>query len=480
MINVKVIKTIGVLAAIVIVLFLVGAFPLTALGPDDFKTPIYTYAGSNPYYVADVNIGMEMSKTSYGVTETKTVIGGFITLSNEPPGGVSAASNWVLYVDNYDFVWSLDGGASFGTVSWKTTNAVIGVAGLNNKILVAPGNTVTPPSAAVGTEITGMLALKMRASSSQGSLPLSAFYSATFTYKIIADTNVNNPPITTVSGTPTTGILPLTVNFVGTATDSDGSISSYKWDFGDGSTSSSYATTTHIYNAVGSYTATFTATDDDGAKTTKTLTISVNAMSQNTPPVITTFYINPGQGTMPLTITAQVTATDVGGSISSYKWDFGDGSTSSTPTASHTYSTIGSFTVTVLITDNDGATTTETGVVVVSSALPNGDTDNDGLPDTWEMQYWGNLAQTASADPDLDDLTNLQEYQGGTDPTVSDKETEEYTWVTMGYLALLGGIIAGVLIYAFAPIPPKFKAFLALAIAMGGIILAHLYNTGVM
>jgi hypothetical protein len=51
---------------------------------------------------------------------------------------------------------------------------------------------------------------------------------------------------------------------------------------------------------------------------------------------------------------------------------------------------------------------------------PSNDTDNDGLPDTWEVQYWGNLAQTASDDPDGDGFTNLQEYVNVTNPIVSD------------------------------------------------------------
>jgi YD repeat-containing protein len=46
------------------------------------------------------------------------------------------------------------------------------------------------------------------------------------------------------------------------------------------------------------------------------------------------------------------------------------------------------------------------------------DTDNDGLPDWWEMLHFGNLSQTATGDFDGDGLTNLQEYQMGTDPKV--------------------------------------------------------------
>jgi len=46
----------------------------------------------------------------------------------------------------------------------------------------------------------------------------------------------------------------------------------------------------------------------------------------------------------------------------------------------------------------------------------NADRDGDGLPDWWEWRSFGNLDETASGDPDGDGLTNLQEYQRGSDP----------------------------------------------------------------
>jgi hypothetical protein len=48
------------------------------------------------------------------------------------------------------------------------------------------------------------------------------------------------------------------------------------------------------------------------------------------------------------------------------------------------------------------------------------DTDNDGLPDDWEMFYFGNLNQGPNDDPDGDGVSNLAEYRAGTDPTRSD------------------------------------------------------------
>lgn len=55
------------------------------------------------------------------------------------------------------------------------------------------------------------------------------------------------------------------------------------------------------------------------------------------------------------------------------------------------------------------------------------DTDNDGLSDVWETTYFGNLTQTASGNPDLDGLTNLQEQNAGTNPTVADTDGDGLT-----------------------------------------------------
>lgn len=49
-------------------------------------------------------------------------------------------------------------------------------------------------------------------------------------------------------------------------------------------------------------------------------------------------------------------------------------------------------------------------------ANSNGDTDNDGLPDAWEIANFGNLGQSATGDPDRDGYSNLVENQNGSDP----------------------------------------------------------------
>jgi|GEM_PF-2605127 len=66
----------------------------------------------------------------------------------------------------------------------------------------------------------------------------------------------------------------LTADFSNTSTDSDGSIVSYSWDFGDGNSSNS-ANPSHSYNAAGTYTVNLTVTDDDGASDSTSQPITV-------------------------------------------------------------------------------------------------------------------------------------------------------------------------------------------------------------
>jgi PKD repeat protein len=88
----------------------------------------------------------------------------------------------------------------------------------------------------------------------------------------------NQAPVAVIAGSPTSGIVPLTVNFSGSGSyDPDGSIASYSWTFGDGGTASS-ATATHTYNSTGSYTVQLRVTDNGGASGSATQIITVNPL----------------------------------------------------------------------------------------------------------------------------------------------------------------------------------------------------------
>ena len=107
--------------------------------------------------------------------------------------------------------------------------------------------------------------------------------SANKTYQITAVPWGNLAPVAAVTATPTTGNFPLNVTF-GSAgsTDSDGTIVSRAWTFGDGGTSTA-ASPSHTYAAAGTYNAVLTVTDDDGANDVAAVTITV---TDPTPPPV--------------------------------------------------------------------------------------------------------------------------------------------------------------------------------------------------
>ena len=85
----------------------------------------------------------------------------------------------------------------------------------------------------------------------------------------------NRPPIATFTGSTTSAQTGVSVNFDATSSsDPDGTIISYLWDFGDGSTSSG-VTASHSYASAGSYTVRLTVSDNSGSSTSTTYTVTV-------------------------------------------------------------------------------------------------------------------------------------------------------------------------------------------------------------
>jgi subtilase family serine protease len=71
-----------------------------------------------------------------------------------------------------------------------------------------------------------------------------------------------------------------------------------------------------------------------------------------------------------LTVNFTNTSTDSGGTINAYSWTFGDGGTSTSASPSHTYTTAGTYTVTLKVTDSTGASNSASQSVTVSSSTP--------------------------------------------------------------------------------------------------------------
>jgi len=96
-------------------------------------------------------------------------------------------------------------------------------------------------------------------------------------------TTTNAVP-TASPGGPYSGLTGTAISFNGSGSrDSDGSIASYRWDWGDGAAAESGATPSHTYASSGTYTVRLTVTDNGGATGTATTTASVQTQSTTSP-----------------------------------------------------------------------------------------------------------------------------------------------------------------------------------------------------
>jgi PKD repeat protein len=182
-------------------------------------------------------------------------------------------------------------------------------------------------------------------------------YSNTRTATVTVAAGSNVAPVANFTSTTSA----LTANFTDTSTDSDGTIASRSWNFGDG-TSSTLTNPSKTYAAAGTYTVTLTVTDNGGLSNTRTAAVTVSAPANAAPTANFTF------ATSGLTANFTDTSTDSDGTIASRSWNFGDSTTSTATNPSKTYTAAGTYTVTLTVTDNGGATNTRTQSVTVTAS----------------------------------------------------------------------------------------------------------------
>ena len=154
-------------------------------------------------------------------------------------------------------------------------------------------------------------------------------------------------------------------NFASTSTD-DAEVTEWSWDFnGDGNPDATTANASFTYAAAGDFNVSLTVRDAPGLSHTKTSTITIDpAAPVNTPP---TAGFTHSCTAVDCTFTS--TSTDVApGTIASYAWTFGDGATADVSNPSHSYAVIAQtdFTVTLTVTDDQGATDVESRTVTVA------------------------------------------------------------------------------------------------------------------
>lgn len=148
----------------------------------------------------------------------------------------------------------------------------------------------------------------------------------------------------------------LKVTFTSAAADTDGSILSYSWDFGDGNTSTDQ-NPVHTYTTAGDYDVIFKATDnnmEESLPVTKTVTSVAN--------VIPVASFTEAKDFLEVTFTD--TSTDTDGTVDAWDWDFGDGNSSTAENPVHTYTGSGTYTVKLIVADSNAELSTEVSKLV--------------------------------------------------------------------------------------------------------------------
>lgn len=187
-----------------------------------------------------------------------------------------------------------------------------------------------------------------------------------------------DPIVPSFTASPTGGDAPLTVHFTDTTQWSTGNIVGWYWQFGDGATSTQQ-NPSHTYSYTGNaYDVHLTTTTRWGESnvTNYPAYITVGTVAEGDFTV--DFTATPVNGTSPLTVTFTGTVSPAETDITSWRWDFGDGTEGFGQTVTHTYNTYASnaaFDVTLTgYASGSGTanTTTKAGYITVNGSSGSG------------------------------------------------------------------------------------------------------------
>lgn len=157
---------------------------------------------------------------------------------------------------------------------------------------------------------------------------------------------VINSPVPVFSASQTASCsAPFTTTF----TDATPGAIQWLWDFGDGTTST-LQNPSHTYTSLNQFTVTLTVTNSIGCKGTTTKTNYI----QIAKPVISVTGL-PDGGCAPFTF-KPVPSVTTSGTVSSWLWDFGDGTTSTIQNPTKLFATTGNYTIKLFITTSGGCT----------------------------------------------------------------------------------------------------------------------------
>ena len=189
----------------------------------------------------------------------------------------------------------------------------------------------------------------------------------------------NVAPVASFSATPLSGTAPLLVSFDATASSDDKAVTKFEWNFGNGTvdTTSNSSTPSRTYATPGTYVVTLIVKDADGLSSTpvtRTVTVSPAPVPNVAP--VASFSATPLSGTAPLLVSFDATASSDDKAVTKFEWNFGNGTvdtTSNSSKPSRTYATPGTYVVTLVVKDAEGAASApvKKTVTVTPAPVPN-------------------------------------------------------------------------------------------------------------
>lgn len=163
---------------------------------------------------------------------------------------------------------------------------------------------------------------------------------------------VNALPVPKFKASDTSGCFPLAVRFTDSSLAGSGTISEWKWDFGDG-TLSNAQNPVHTYTGAGNFTVVLRVINSNGCSKTFTKPSYINLQNG----VKAGFsYSSPAGCHTPTSV--NFTNETVGTGIINYKWDFGNGKTSTEQNPVNTYASAGTYTVKLIAANSLGCSDT--------------------------------------------------------------------------------------------------------------------------
>lgn len=230
----------------------------------------------------------------------------------------------------------------------------------------------------------------------------------------------NHAPVADANG-PYEGLAGRVISFTAAgSSDPDGSVESYSWSFGDGA-SDSGMTVSHTFADPGTYVVVLTVADDAGATDDDTTQVVATDAAGNQAPVAEAngpYEGVAGQGI----VFGSGGSDDPDGTITSYSWDFGDGSTGTGPSPTHAYDNAGTYEVVLTVTDDDGTTAQDTAEVTVSPSGGDDDDDDLYLLNTW-IPGTANTGDAVALSIDLDMTSDPSQNVGSAEGTLQYEQT---------------------------------------------------------